>query len=88
MAYGKIKSKSKKEKTYIFQTTKSFSLDAKGKTPSEAFKNAKKDLGNFNKNNKNFGYAGELTGAYNTYGKDDTVPTGYFPKRLKRGVKN
>lgn len=72
----------RKERTYIFQTDKGFSLDGKGKNSKEAFYNAEKDLKKFNESK--MGNAGELTGYYNTYGKDDTVPTGYFPKKIKR----
>lgn len=80
MAY---KIKKSKERTYIFQTDKGFSLDGKGKTPKEAFYNAEKDLKNFNESDFSNG-KNKLTGYYNTYGKDDTVPTGYFPKKVKK----
>ncbi len=74
-----------KEKTYIFETSKGFTLDGKGNTPKKAFCKAKKDLDNFNSSNLSSKKipTGNLTGRYNIYGKDDTVPTGYFPKKIK-----
>lgn len=73
-----------KEKTYIFQTSKGFTLDGKGTTPKKASCNAKKDLENFNKS-KYGGRdgVGELTGRYNVYGRNDLVETGSFPKKIK-----
>ena len=70
-----------KEKTYIFETSKGFSLDGKGTTPRKAVCGAKKDLDKFNKGK--FGDGGKLTGRYNTYGRNDLVETGSFPKRVK-----
>ena len=69
------------KKTYIFQTSKGFSLDGKGATLRKAVCNAKKDLDKFNKSK--FGDGGELTGRYNTYDRNDLVQTGYFPKKFE-----
>ena len=70
-----------KEKTFIFQTDKGFTLDGKGATPRQAVCKAKRDLDKFNKSN--YGDGGKLTGRYNVYDKDDLVQTGYFPKKIK-----